>query len=71
MRLYLIQKPEPTAAIGQVILGRNNTKPSIKAYQQNNMSQDSAYSLANVFKEVIVNLRKRFHLLAQLHGALE
>lgn len=35
------------------------------------MSQGSAYSLANVFKEVIVNLRKRFHLLAQLHGALE
>lgn len=36
-----------------------------------NMWQDSVYSLADVFKEVVVDLRKRFHLFAQLLGALD
>lgn len=36
-----------------------------------NVWQDSVHSLADVFKEVVVDLRKRFHLFAQLHGALD
>lgn len=33
--------------------------------------QHSAYLLADVFKEVVVDLRKEFHLIAELYDTLE
>lgn len=41
-----------------------------KADDSNNKLQDTVHLLADVFKEVVVDLRKGFHLFAKFHDAL-
>lgn len=71
MRLDLIQKPEPTAAKARLIFNRQTENLLSNHINKYNIWQDGVYSLADVFKEVVVDLRKRFHLLAELCCALE
>lgn len=71
MRLDLIQKPEPTAAKARLNFNKLTQNLLSNHINKGNIWQDSVYSLADVFKEVVVDLRKRFHLFAQLYCALE